>query len=74
MRVIPSTKIQKDPFDSKGYTHTRLPEGRRRTKVKANVHVRAPHGQKDEDIKRGQTGQKVYVVAMKRNQVHRDKQ
>ena len=56
-------------------THTRLPQGEaRRTKVGMDVHVCAQQGQKDEDMKSGRDRTKVYVVAMKRNQVHRDKQ
>ena len=47
------------------HTHTRLPEGRRKTKVKANVHVCARKGQKNEDMTRGRDGAKVHVVEMK---------
>ena len=61
-------------FPSITHTHTGLPEGQRRTKAKANVHACALHGQKDEDMKRGQNRTKVYVVAMRRNQVQRGKQ
>ena len=43
-------------------THTRLPEGRRKTKIKANVHVCARKGQKNEDTTRGRDGTKVHVV------------
>ena len=47
-------------------THTRLPEGRRETKVRANVHVCAHKRQENEDIMtRGRDGTKVRVVEMK---------
>ena len=45
--------------------HTRLPEGRRKTKAKANVHVCARKGQKNEDMTRGRDWTKVHVVEMK---------
>ena len=57
--------IQKNPCDYKGHTHTRLPEGRRRAKVKANVHVCARKRQKNEDMTGGRDGTKVRVVVMK---------
>ena len=77
--MVPDPAVKKQtnrmPVTPKGtHTHTRLPEGRRKTKVKANVHVYAQHGQKNEDMKRGQARARVYAAAMKRNQVHRDKQ
>ena len=46
-------------------THTRLPEGRRETKVRANVHVCAHKRQENEDVTRGRDGTKVRVVEMK---------
>ena len=64
--------VRKDPCDSKGYTHTRLPEGRRKAKVRANVHVCTHTRQKNEDMTGGRDGTKVRVVEMKGNQVHRD--
>ena len=42
-----------------------LREGRRKTKVKANVHVCTRERQKNEDMTRGWDGTKVYVVVMK---------
>ena len=57
------------------HTHTSS-RGRReklRLRLKTTVRVstqQAQQGQKDEDMKRGQDRTKVYVVAMKRNQVH----
>ena len=47
-------------------THTRLPEGRRQTKVRANVHVCAHKRQKNEDMTAGRDGTNVCVVEMKR--------
>ena len=46
-------------------THTRLPEGRREAKVRADVHVCAPKRQENEDMTRGQDGTKMRVVEMK---------
>ena len=46
-------------------THTRLPEGRRETKVRANVHVCAHKRQENEDMTRGRDKTKVRVVEMK---------
>ena len=46
-------------------THTRLPEGRRETKVRANAHVCAHKRQENEDMTRGRDGTKVRVVEMK---------
>ena len=47
-------------------THTRLPEGRRKTKVRANVYVCARARQKKEDMTGGRDGTKVRVVEMRK--------
>ena len=57
--------IKKNPCDYKGHTHTRLPEGRRKAKVKANVHGCTRKRQKNEDMTGGRDGTKVRVVVMK---------
>ena len=62
---VKTKTIRKGPYDSKGYTHTRLPEGRREAKVRANVHVCAHKRQESEDMTRGRDGTKVRVVEMK---------
>ena len=46
-------------------THTHLPEGRRKAKVRANVHECARKRQKNEDMTGGGDGTKVRVVEMK---------
>ena len=46
------------PVTTRG-THTRLSNERRKTKVKANVHVCARKRQKNEDMTRGRDGTKV---------------
>ena len=47
-------------------THTRLPEGRRKAKVRANVHACVhKRQQKNEDMTGGRDGTKVRVVEMK---------
>ena len=46
-------------------THTRLPEGRREAKVRADVRVCAPKRQENEDMARGRDGAKMRVVEMK---------
>ena len=45
-------------------THTRLPEGRREAKVRANVHARAHKRQENEDMTRGRDGTKVCVCVV----------
>ena len=57
--------IQKNPCDYKGYTHTRLPEGRRKAKVRANVRVCAHKRQENDDMTGGPDGTEVCVVEMK---------
>ena len=59
--------IQKNPCDYKGHTHThtRLPEGRRKAKVRANVHVCAHKRQENDDMTGGRDGTEVCVVEMK---------
>ena len=58
------TQSERIPVTTRG-THTRLPEGRREAKVRANVHVRAHKRQENEDMTRGRDGTKVRVVEMK---------
>ena len=55
--------IQKHPCDYKWIPMTA--RGRRKTKVKANVHVCARERQKNEDMTRGRDWTKVHVVEMK---------
>ena len=47
------------------HTHTRLPEERRKAKVRTNAHARAHKRQKNEDMTGGRDGTKVRVVEMK---------
>ena len=63
--AVKQKQMQKHPYDSKGDTHTRLPEGRREAKVRADVHVCAHKRQENEDMTRGRDGTKVRVVEMK---------
>ena len=57
------TPIQKNPCDT--HTHTPPRGEARKTKVRANAHMRAQQRQKDEDMKRRQDRTERYVVAMK---------
>ena len=59
----PAKKIKAQSAQSKWIPVTA--RGRRKTKVKANVHVCARERQKNEDMTRGRNGTKVYVVVMK---------
>ena len=56
-------QFKRIPVTTRG-AHTRLPEGRRKAKVRANVHVCAGK-QKNEDMTGGRDGTKVRVVEMK---------
>ena len=57
---------KESPVTTRGtHRHTRLPKGRRKAKVRANVHVCAHKRQKNEDMTGGRDGTKVRVVEMK---------
>ena len=56
-------QFKRIPVTTRGtHTHTRLPEERRKAKVRANVHLRAHNRQKNEDMTGGRDGTKVRVV------------
>ena len=63
--LLKTEQIKRIPVTTRGtHTHTRLPDRRRKAKVRANAHVRTHMRHKNEDMTGGRDGTKVRVVEM----------